>query len=44
MMTGGVRPMSDATTILDRFYSLRLGVCLADLKPGRIAVATVALT
>jgi len=36
--------MSDETTILDRFYSLRLGACLADMKPGQVAVATVALT
>jgi len=32
--------MIDAKTILDRFYSLRLGVCLPDLKPGQVAVAT----
>jgi len=40
MMTERVRCMSDARTILDHFYSLRLGVCLADLKPGQVAVAT----
>jgi len=43
-MTGGVRPVSDATTMLDRFYSLHRGVLLTDLKPGQVAVGTVALT
>jgi len=32
--------MTDAREILDRFHSVRLGVALADLKPGQVAVAT----
>jgi ribosomal protein S18 acetylase RimI-like enzyme len=32
--------MSDARTTIDRFYSIRLGISLSDLKPGQVAVAT----
>jgi len=32
--------MADAREILQRFFSIRLGVALADLKPGQVAVAT----
>jgi ribosomal protein S18 acetylase RimI-like enzyme len=34
------RRMSDARETIDRFYSIRLGVSLPDLKPGQVAVAT----
>lgn len=32
--------MPDAREILDRFYAIRLGVSIRDLKPGQVAVAT----
>ena len=32
--------MVDARETIDRFYSIRLGVSLRDLKPGQVAVAT----
>ena len=32
--------MPDAREIVDRFFSIRLGVSVADLKPGQVAVAT----
>jgi len=32
--------MPDPREIVDRFFSIRLGVSLADLKPGQVAVAT----
>ena len=32
--------MPDSREIIDRFYSIRLGVSLRDLKPGQVAVAT----
>jgi len=31
---------NSAREMVDRFYSLRLGISLADLKPGQVAVAT----
>lgn len=31
--------MPDAREIVDRFFSIRLGVAVADLKPGQVAVA-----
>lgn len=32
--------MSDTREVLDRFYSVRLGVSLSDLKPGQVGVGT----
>jgi GNAT superfamily N-acetyltransferase len=32
--------MPDARQIVDRWFSIRLGVSVADLKPGQVAVAT----
>lgn len=36
---GGHAAMPSATEVLDRFYSVRLGVSLSDLKPGQVGVA-----
>jgi ribosomal protein S18 acetylase RimI-like enzyme len=32
--------MDYAREIVDRYWSIRLGVCITDLKPGQVAVAT----